>query len=65
MGVSKDNKQSTLVEILEENLVRKNKTVAVVNMDMDKRIKGAVRPDFRTSEKMVLFSSKNPLNKPL
>ena len=46
MGVSKDNKQSTLVEILEENLARKNKTVAVVNMDMDKRIKGAVRQVF-------------------
>jgi transposase len=46
LGVTKDNKAETLEKILKREITEKGKRVPVVNMDMDKRIKGVVRRVF-------------------
>lgn len=46
LGVTKDNKAETLERVLRREIADKGKNVPVVNMDMDKRIKGVARRVF-------------------
>lgn len=61
LGITKDNQQSHLIERL-ELLRNSGKTVCVVNMDMDKRIKGAVRKVF-PEERGIETSSRGTENR--